>query len=205
MVKSFSSLCKLLQITAWANRFVKNCRSKQKIGALTSSEITKARVQWIKHVQYEVIDTMDVKKLQNNDVITLGLKIDEDGILRYHGRFNNADISEETKIPIYLPRKNYWTELLVKRISSKVISWWIITYTITNSKPLLDPTRTSYGKKRDMSLWNMQKNHGGPFKMPKMSPYTGLGYLGPFYVKGNPSKKIWICLFTCVAARAVHL
>ena len=157
MVKSFSSLCKLLQITAWANRFVKNCRSKQKIGALTSSEITKARVQWIKHVQYEVIDTMDVKKLQNNDVITLGLKIDEDGILRYHGRFNNADISEETKIPIYLPRKNYWTELLVKRISSKVISWWIITYTITNSKPLLDPTRTSYGKKRDISLWNMQK------------------------------------------------
>ena len=50
-----------------------------------------------------------------------------------------------------------------------------------------------------------RKNHGGPFKMPKMSPYAGLGYLGPFYVKGNPSKKIWICLFTCVAVRAVHL
>ena len=90
-------------------------------------------------------------------MITLGLKIDEDGILRYHGRFNNADIPEETKIPIYLPRKNYCTELLVKRISSKVISCWIITYTITNSKPLLDPTRTSYCKKRDISLWNLQK------------------------------------------------
>ena len=38
---------------------------------------------------------MGVKKLQNNNVVTLGLKIDEDGILRSHGRFNNADIPEE--------------------------------------------------------------------------------------------------------------
>ena len=30
MVKSFSNLCKLLRITASANRFIKNCRSKQK-------------------------------------------------------------------------------------------------------------------------------------------------------------------------------
>ena len=63
-----------------------------------------------------------------------------------------------------------------------------------------------------------RKNHDGPFKMSKMSPwpaeklsesgpftYTGLDYLGPFYIKQNPSKKVWICLFPCVAARAVHL
>ena len=41
------------------------------------------------------------------DVITLGLEIDENDILRCHGRFNNADIPEEIKVPIYLPRKNY--------------------------------------------------------------------------------------------------
>ena len=58
-------------------------------------------MQWIKHAQYEVIDTMGVKMLQNNDVITLGLKIDGGGILRCHGKFNNADIPEETKVRIY--------------------------------------------------------------------------------------------------------
>ena len=64
IVKSFSSLRKLLRITTWANRFIKNCRSKQKItDTPTSSETTEARVQWIKHVQYEVIDTICVKKL----------------------------------------------------------------------------------------------------------------------------------------------
>ena len=80
---------------------------------LTSPEITEARVQWIKHVQYEVTDTMGVKKFQNN-VITLRLKIDEDVIVRCHGRFNNEDIPEETKVPIYLIRTNHWTELLAK-------------------------------------------------------------------------------------------
>ena len=63
-----------------------------------------------------------------------------------------------------------------------------------------------------------RRNYGGPFKMPKMSPwpakrlsesapftYTGPDYLGPSYVKGNPSRKVWICLFICVAVMAVHL
>ena len=43
MVKSFSSLCKLLQITTSANRYMKNCRTRQKItGMLTLSEMTEA-------------------------------------------------------------------------------------------------------------------------------------------------------------------
>ena len=76
MVKSLSSLCKLLQITAWTNRFIKNRQSKQKIpGTLTSSDITETRVHWIKHVQYKFIDTMGCAKLQNNDVIKLGSKL----------------------------------------------------------------------------------------------------------------------------------
>ena len=35
--------------------------------------------------------------------------------------------------------------------------------------------------------------------------YTGLDYFGLIYVKRNPSKKVWTCLFTCVVVRAVHL
>ena len=63
-----------------------------------------------------------------------------------------------------------------------------------------------------------RKNHGSPFKMPKMSPwqakklsesvpftYTRLDYLHSFYTKRNPSKNILICLFICVAVMAVHL
>ena len=64
--------------------------------------------------------------------------------------------------------------------------------------------------------------------MPKMPPlpqervvrslpfeYTGLDYLGPLYIKqfvqsDEPVtkpffKKVWVCLFTCLAVRAIHL
>ena len=60
---------------------------------------------------------------------------------------------------------------------------------------------------------------GGPYKMPVMPPlpkervtqstpfsYTGNDYFGPLYIReATEIKKVWICLFTCLAVRAVHL
>ena len=49
-----------------------------------------------------------------------------------------------------------------------------------------------------------------PSRVEESSPftYTGLDYLGPLYVKENSesvTRKVWVCLFTCLAVRAVHL
>ena len=60
---------------------------------------------------------------------------------------------------------------------------------------------------------------GGPYQTKVMSPWprskttesspftnTGVDYFGPLYVKnGGNRKKVWICLFTCIVIRAVHL
>ena len=36
--------------------------------------------------------------------------------------------------------------------------------------------------------------------------FIGLDYLGPIHVKlGKEVKKVWVCLFTCLAVRAIHL
>ena len=36
--------------------------------------------------------------------------------------------------------------------------------------------------------------------------FAGLDYLGPIYVRGSHEmKKAWVCLFTCLTVRAVHL
>lgn len=46
-------------------------------------------------------------------------------------------------------------------------------------------------------------------RVTRSSPFTetGLDYLGPLYVRDETSeeKKVWICLFTCLAVRAIHL
>ena len=73
-----------------------------------------------------------------------------------------------------------------------------------------------------------QQSEGGTFKILKMPPwpkerviqsvpfeYTGVDYFGPMYIKyynaeatqieSPATKKVWICLFTCFAVRAIHL
>ena len=53
-----------------------------------------------------------------------------------------------------------------------------------------------------MSPWPKNKlTRSAPFK------HTGLDYFGPLYVKlqNQEKKKVWVCLFTCVVVRAVHL
>ena len=45
-------------------------------------------------------------------------------------------------------------------------------------------------------------------RVGKAKPFTyvGLDYLGPIQVKeGNGVVKIWVCLFSCLAVRAIHL
>ena len=45
-------------------------------------------------------------------------------------------------------------------------------------------------------------------RVSKATPftYTGLDYLGPLYIKEKAeTSKVWICLFTCLTIRAIHL
>ena len=62
-----------------------------------------------------------------------------------------------------------------------------------------------------MPPWPKERvNEALPFE------YTGLDYFGPLYVKQYPhtsdqkttpckDKKVWVCLFTCLVVRAIHL
>ena len=46
-------------------------------------------------------------------------------------------------------------------------------------------------------------------KLTQSAPFkhTGLDYFGPLYVilQNRERKKVWVCLFTCIVVRAVHL
>ena len=70
-----------------------------------------------------------------------------------------------------------------------------------------------------MKCYNCRRYQSGPYKMPEMltwplkkitqAPpfnFTGLDYIGPIHIKEKEEReKVWICLFTCVVVRAIHL
>ena len=143
-------------------------------------------------------------------VAALGLKLDKNGLVRCHGQFNNAGIPEEAKLSIFLPKKHYWIELVVREFLEKLFH--------AGSSHALPQIRNRYWITQGRTMVRSVLHRCGPFKMPMMSAwpaekmnkatpftFTGLNYLGPFYVKGQPAKKVWIYLFTCITVRAIHL
>lgn len=109
----FSSLRKLLRTTAWIIRFVNKLMKRDTvIGPLIPQEITKARLLWDLYIQQKrFADTlrMIVKGEQCNLKDQLNLMIDEQGVIRCQGRYQNAELSQGAKCPKLLPRKEHYT------------------------------------------------------------------------------------------------
>ena len=224
-LQDYSSLNKLVRVTSWIARFLHNkflhrIKSEgKKEGALTSEEISNARMMWIKHVQKEATKQLVEKKKNKKEANNLNLQADTNGIIRCYGRLTTINLGDEDANPIYLPKKNHFTKLVIKEHherlfhagTSHTLSFIRRTYWIPHGRTEVRSAIFRCG--------TCKKYQGGPFKMPNMSPWprikvtrsspfthTGLDYLGPLYVREeNSKKKVWICLFTCVTVRAIHL
>ena len=56
-----------------------------------------------------------------DNIKSLGLQLDEDRIIRCHGKFmNTMNMPEERKKPMYLPKKEHWTTLLIKECNQQL-------------------------------------------------------------------------------------
>lgn len=151
---------------------------------------------------------------------SLGLFLDDQGLLRCKGRLQNALLPYDQKNPILLPKDDPFTFDIIKKVHKDNYhvgpgqtlgllrkQFWIPSGRSTVIKVLKKcPQCIKYG--------------GGPYKLPPMPPlpparvqycrpflYTGLDYLGPLTVVGTDSTttKRWCCIFTCMASRAICL
>jgi len=116
---SYSSNWKLLCITAWIFRFIRNVwRGHQSSGELIASEITQARMYWIKAVQTECF-AAELDALQRNVNLPRDLKISQfnpfldNGLIRLGGRLQFADLSGDTRHPLLLDSKHHFVSLLI--------------------------------------------------------------------------------------------
>lgn len=221
--ENFSSLSQLLRVTAWLLRFVNNLKGQIKLtGSLSSHELSLATRQWLHYIQRKHF-TEDILALQQNKRGSLqrqlGLQLDEHGLVHCLGRLINAELSAGAISPILLPKSDPFTTLVIQKYHKSILH--------SGTSQTLGQARHTYWIPQGRSVVKRvlrdcricRRHERGPYRMPAMPPlskqrvtqfppfsFTGLDYLGPLFVKnGSSVTKVWVCLFTCMAIRAVHL
>lgn len=98
-----------LQVEAWATRFIRNCRGRQKLsGPLMKTEIDDVKRRWILLVQHQ--DQLKPHFEQTQKV--LSLQTNASGMLECHGIIQG-------KYLIYLPTRAVFTQKLVLKVHCK--------------------------------------------------------------------------------------
>ena len=227
-----SSLYKLLRVTAWVLRFANILRKKETMtGPLNTDEIQKAKLLWELHIQRKhysgTIDNLRKGKKDNLQA-QLNLQLDKNGLIRCHGRLANAELTQGAKSPKILPKKEYFTKLTVVHYHQKVLHSGVSQTLAQIRQEYWIPHGRALTKLILKCCLICKRTEGRPFVMPEMPPlprervarsvpfeFTGVDYFGPLYVKQSVqsseqdkevvSKKVWVCLFTCLTVRAIHL
>ena len=111
-MQRYSSFGKLIQVTVYLLRFLRNLRAKRDERMYESvliEEYREAGKLWLIQMQESVRKSPKFKELTQQ----LGLYEDEIKLLRCKGRLQNATIPVDAKHPIILPQDHYLTELII--------------------------------------------------------------------------------------------
>ena len=113
-----SDLGKLLRVTAYVLRFIKNILLKMEnhelvLETLTTADINFARLQWIKFDHSFMADSENFTKIQSN----LNLFYDKDSILIVKTRICGFEHFTYNKFPTLLKNDSYFTKLICIKIS----------------------------------------------------------------------------------------
>ena len=167
----------------------------------------------------EVFDEI-LKEKSNNLKKQLGLYLDAVGILRCQGRIDQATmISESAWRPVLLPKNERFTHLVIEKVHKQKLHCGVSQCLSQVRYKYWIPHGRAAVKSVIQSCLVCRRHEGGPTKLPSMSPFpgkrireatplsrTGLDNLGTLLTRTNiGTQKVWVCLFTCLVIRAVHL
>lgn len=222
--QKFSRWPKLLRVTAYVFRFIKLTlkrwreAKKFKISLSTVlpsiSELRYAQNFWLKTAQKFNPPTDDT-------IRDLNLFEDKNNLIRSRGRIQKSKINENAIFPIYLPANSFIIHLLIyeyhlygnhsfpnttlcqirnfgwipkgRQTVKKIIRKFCIPCRKQKLKPFAVPREPE-----------LPENRVTPQPVP--FEHSGVDYFGPLKIKTNSGpQKVWVCLFTCMVVRAVHM
>ena len=228
----FSKFNRLVRVTGWVLRFINNCRSKRderiktdlSVEEINDSELSVIRSMQERAFQSEFEALRKNKNLSNSSqLVSYHPFIDDDQVLRANSRLANAEfLTYDVKYPIILPRKEWVTKLIIlsyhctdehSKGTNQTLAELSEKYIIPQSREEIRSTEAdcNYCKKKKAKPASQIM---APLPSIRMKEplhafnKTSVDFGGPFHSiqgRGRRRAKRYLCLFTCLQSRAVHL
>ena len=145
--------------------------------------------------------------------------MDDKQLIRCGGRIHSAPATEQTKFPFLLPPHSLLTKLIVMDTHDKLHHGGVSITVTTLREAYWIPSIRQCVRKLLRRCVICNQLMGKPYRAPDTPPLpkvrvtqsplfsvSGVDFTGAVYVKDvQGEKKVYICLFTCDATRAVHL
>ncbi|GFV82128.1 integrase catalytic domain-containing protein [Trichonephila clavipes] len=191
--QKFSSWNKLKRVVAYCLRFVKNyslSACKRRKSFLTTAELSEAEKGIVKFIQRDHF-SMEVSYLSagkqlpsTNKLIPLTPFYDDSGIIRVGGRLKNSILADSQKHPILPPKTDH-----------------------VKSSEKLQSCFRNHPKFAEQIMRDLPESRVCPSSVFQR---TGIDFAGPFLIRsskgrGSRNTKCYICVFVCLATKAVHL
>lgn len=226
LVTNYSSLEKIKRIVAYILRFINNIRTKKRTtGFFTIQELHSALIVLIKHFQYlhfsDEISLIKKDKLTSKSLRKLNPFLDDNNILRVGGRLNYSKLSYDKRFPILLPKCRL-TDLIIENYHQQFLHCGLQTLQFLLSQQFWILSARRSIRKIIHKCHNCWRLNPKPLQPPmgnlpavrisqiKCFSKTGTDFAGPFNVtlrkmRGAKSYKAYVCLFICMATKAVHI
>lgn len=158
----------------------------------------------------------------NSKVADLCPFMDDDGIMRLRGRFENAELTFDQKHPVILPAKSIMTERLIAHAHRQTLHGGVQQYTqyLRNQYWILGLRReiktyishciTCFRQRRQTADQLMADLPSCRVQRDKAFRRCGVDYAGPFDIKDRDGRyrrtlKSYAAIFVCLVTRAVHI
>ena len=186
---------------------------------MSPTELKEAEEFWIKRCQFEAFPN----GVKEPCLTRLTPTKDVNGLLRVNGRLARAEsLSFEAKFPLLLPKKHPLTRLIVQNAHETLGHGTGVEHTLTELRARFWIVK---GRRVVRDIVSSCKECPRKFSVQTtgqvMAPLpkerlqslrafdnVGIDFAGPFLTKqgrGKSRAKRYLCLFTCLATRAVHL
>lgn len=218
-----SSWKKLLRVTVYVLRFVKLLPRQEIITSLDLEKAEQALIRCVQNIHFD-------KEIQSNrsgkqcsaHLRQLNPFLDKNNCIRVGGRLKHANLEFDQQHPYLLPNKEHFVDLLIDYTHCNnlhtgphlLLSILRQKYWILSARNLVRKRIKMCNfcfKFRPKALTPIMSDLPA-YRVSEVKPFveTGVDYAGPFYItiskhRGVKSQKAYLCLFICLATKAVHL